>query len=167
MLVGSHLVGVSGAHRGVACAPVLVLSITKEFTSEKAWLVATVDEDSSTAWSGQLGALHVDDAEIGCSVVRHCEPHFKKAATAQAMEEMARTGTKANMLLMPENMPPPSSTIHSAQIRPNTVINAGISHQLRVNEKVISASSAGQAEQVFPFPVAYAACPPKRYGIPR
>ena len=142
MLVGSHLVRVSWAHRGVACAPVLVLTIAKEFTSEKAWLIATVDEYAGTTWRWQLGALHVDNAEVGCSVVRHCEPHFKKAATAQAMEEMARTGTKANMLLMPENMPPPSSTIHSAQIRPNTVINAGISHQLRVNERVISATFA-------------------------
>ena len=70
VLVGADLVGVSWAHRGVTCAPVLILPVAKEFTCEKAWLIVTVDENSGAAWSGQLAALHVHNAEIGCSVVR-------------------------------------------------------------------------------------------------
>lgn len=58
-------------------------------------------------------------------------------AIAHAMAETASTGISANRLLIPENMPPPSSTMNSAHTRPHTVIAAGIHHQAKVSVKVI------------------------------
>ena len=74
MLVGANCVRMSDAHWRVASALMLVTTIAEELTGDQARFVVAFDQNSSSARRGKLAALHVHDAEIGCTVEGHRLP---------------------------------------------------------------------------------------------